>query len=750
MSAPLPRVSAIVLTYNFENYIAESIESVLAQDYPSELLEVIVIDDGSTDATREAIAPYFDRVRYIHKENGGLLSSVNRGFAEATCELIAIQSGDDMWTPHKLALQVEILRTRSEVGLVYGDMEVVDNDHNVLHPSFWAKEGIVPHRGQPLSQLVRANFVSGGTIVVRADLRERFHPLPDHAGWEDWWIAVRVAEVAELEYVSEPMLRYRFHGANMNLGVEQAHARAKASQEMPFRRWLLTDLKLDDVAPDDLLVGCRLYEHCVAAAAEHAKVSTEEVAPRDRHDVERVGEFVRAGYEELARGDVAEAMRNAARAFGHDVHDRRARDLLDAVSAAPVSTSTRPEGSSKRRVGRVAPTPRVTLGIATFNRDTYLAEAVESALSQDYEDFELLVVDDGSTNPAIDDALAQFDDARLRVVRHSENRGIAEAYNTMVTEGRGELIAMLGDDDVCMPGRLTREVAIFDAYPDTGVVHGDALVIDGEGRATGRWESADFTPAALVQAFFRSHNYLVDPTRMVHRRVYEAVGGYDSSYRIAQDLHFWLRAAREFRFRHCQGGPLVGFRRHGENTSDESSRAIEVTDVERALEEAMERYSLRELVPELDWAVLDPVHAEGQALRRLADALESRALPLPALAERVRVRAEQVPAPQSSQRPALSSATRAERGGDGSPPGRLMMTAFGWNDPGGGTTVPRLAAKELARRGWDVTVFHAATKFHRVGGPLRGGGVRGGRGEVACGPQSCPRHLGPWQSFARA
>jgi glycosyltransferase involved in cell wall biosynthesis len=347
-------------------------------------------------------------------------------------------------------------------------------------------------------------------------------------------------------------------------------------------------------------------------------------------------------------------------------------------------------------------TPRVTLGIATFNREAYLAEAISSSLTQDYEDFEVLVVDDGSTNPAIAEVLAGFDDPRLRVVRHPENRGIAESYNTMVSEGHGELIAMLGDDDVCLPGRLAREVAIFDAHPDTGVVHGDALMIDSSGEVTGRWESADFTPAALLQSFYRSHNYLVDPSRMVHRRVYDAVGGYDSRYRIAQDMHFWLRAARQFRFRHCPGGPLIGFRRHGENTSDESARGLEVENVERALEEALELYTLRELVPELDWSVLDPGEAERQALGRLADALDHRALPLPGLAARLRERA------------AGLSASRARGVSNGR---RLMMTAFGWNDSGGGTTVPRLAAKELVRRGWEVTVFHAATRPSESGAP---------------------------------
>src|SRR3954462_104757 len=100
------------------------------------------------------------------------------------------------------------------------------------------------------------------------------------------------------------------------------------------------------------------------------------------------------------------------------------------------------------------PSPRVTLGIATYNRDTYLAEAVASCLAQDYQDLEVLVVVDGSVNPKIDEVLAQFDDPRLRGVRPGVNGGISEAYNTIIREGRGELIGMLGDDDVCLPDRI--------------------------------------------------------------------------------------------------------------------------------------------------------------------------------------------------------------------------------------------------------------------------------------------------------
>ena len=319
--------------------------------------------------------------------------------------------------------------------------------------------------------------------------------------------------------------------------------------------------------------------------------------------------------------------------------------------------------------------PRVTLGIAAYNGERFLAEAIESCLAQDYAEFELLIVDDASTDstPAV---IARYaSDPRVRVVTHAENRGIAAAYNSIVEHARGELIARLGHDDIALPDRLSREVAVFDAHPDTGVVHGDAVTIDASGRVVGEWRSAEFEPEALMHMLVRRHNYLVDPTTMIHRRVYAEVGGYDGAYPMCNDFDLWLRAAPRFRFRHCGGGPLIRYRRHGENFSDESARERELDEVSRALAAAVERE---------DWATLAPeAGSRAAALVLLADALERRALPLPQLAGRLR-----------------EDGLRGRR--------RIVMTSFGYNDSGGGTIVPRQVSKELARRGYDVTVFHAA------------------------------------------
>src|SRR4051794_22856768 len=349
----------------------------------------------------------------------------------------------------------------------------------------------------------------------------------------------------------------------------------------------------------------------------------------------------------------------------------------------------------------MTPSPRVTLGVATYSRDTYLAEAVASCLAQDYQDLEVLVVVDGSVNPKIDEVLAQFDDPRLRVVRHEVNRGISEAYNTIIREGRGELIGMLGDDDVCLPDRISRSVAVFDEHPDTGIVHGDARVIDAEGRSHGTLDLGALAAGNTLECLWRTHNVLLDPSRLVHRRVYEAVGAYDPEYTLAQDFHFWLRAAARFPFRHIAGEPLIKLRRHGGNFSDHSNSNLELDQVTRALTESLEREGLRRLVPELDWPLLPAEEAERRALLTLAQILDRRGLPVPSLAAQLRRRAAAVraaPAPARSR-------------------GKLLMTAFGWNDSGGGTMLPRFAARELVRRGWDVTVFYAAVEPDPSGVP---------------------------------
>ncbi|HXR09843.1 MAG TPA: glycosyltransferase family A protein, partial [Candidatus Acidoferrales bacterium] len=97
-----PLVTVVIDTFNYGQYVEEAVESVLAQDFPRELYEILVIDDGSTDDTAGRLKKYGDSIRYLPKANGGQASAFNFGFAAARGEIIALLDADDLWLPDKL------------------------------------------------------------------------------------------------------------------------------------------------------------------------------------------------------------------------------------------------------------------------------------------------------------------------------------------------------------------------------------------------------------------------------------------------------------------------------------------------------------------------------------------------------------------------------------------------------------------------------------------------------------------------
>ncbi len=117
MSDPL--ISAVIPTYNYGHFVTAAVRNVLAQTYRN--LEVIVVDDGSKDNTRERLAPYLDRIRYVYQENQGPSAARNTGIRSATGEWVALLDSDDLWHPRKLELQVKYLQAHPEVGLLGSD-----------------------------------------------------------------------------------------------------------------------------------------------------------------------------------------------------------------------------------------------------------------------------------------------------------------------------------------------------------------------------------------------------------------------------------------------------------------------------------------------------------------------------------------------------------------------------------------------------------------------------------------------------
>jgi|SRR5579875_1300161 len=268
-----PLVSIVIPAFNLARFLPAAIDSALAQHDPGGPTEIIVVDDGSTDGTPEVLASYADRVRVIRQANAGFVTTVERALAQVSGTYVALLDADDEWPPDRLARHVAILQARPEVGLVHGDMEVMDAEGGLLHASFFDWQGLRPVNGRAVGPLLSNNFVSGGASTFRRDLLPAILPFGPEVAYPDWRIAVGIAAVAEIVYDPASANRYRSHGANMGLDAGPARRAALLRAELPWRRWMMRELSADPtVTPAHLVGALAAWRHALTTAALGADV----------------------------------------------------------------------------------------------------------------------------------------------------------------------------------------------------------------------------------------------------------------------------------------------------------------------------------------------------------------------------------------------------------------------------------------------------------------------------------------------
>lgn len=333
----LPLVSAIVAAYNYGRFLPRTLDSALSQDYPADRLEIVVVDDGSVDDTPEVLADYARRfpgqVRAYRQDNAGYVAATNLAFEHARGDVWALLDADDLWPAQKTIRQVEILQARPEVGAVYGDVEVIDPDDNILRPSHWAHEGVQPLRGSDAlsTLLARGNCAAASSIMVRAALRHRFAPIPAAVPYVDWWTVMQVAAVAELEYLHEPRVGYREHGSNLTLGAEGAAlARERIKQSMTRRQSLIHGAA-GALSPPALVAAWAAVERDALQAAEAVSsvfIDLPRTSPADRQAGELAASHGRALEQ---RGDLEQALRWRVVAAALDPFDHLSRAAITAL-----------------------------------------------------------------------------------------------------------------------------------------------------------------------------------------------------------------------------------------------------------------------------------------------------------------------------------------------------------------------------------------------------------------------------------
>lgn len=213
-----PLVSVIVPVYNGARFLAQSLDSALAQDYPR--LEVVVVDDGSTDDTPGVLASYGERIRAIRQPNQGAAAARNTALKASRGEYIAFLDADDLWAPHKLSIQVGHLQAHPQVDLVYSDWKVVESSAAAAEASAAmasASSHVVDEAasGWLYNTLLMDCVLHTTTVVMRRKLLDSvgyFDPELRRGQDYDYWL--RASRVTRIDKLREALSIYRLHETN--------------------------------------------------------------------------------------------------------------------------------------------------------------------------------------------------------------------------------------------------------------------------------------------------------------------------------------------------------------------------------------------------------------------------------------------------------------------------------------------------------------------------------------------------------
>lgn len=188
--------------------------------------------------------------------------------------------------------------------------------------------------------------------------------------------------------------------------------------------------------------------------------------------------------------------------------------------------------------------PKVSVVIPAYNAMKYLPETLESVVKQTYTDFEVLVVNDGSSDHIVD-WMAQITDPRVKLISQA-NQGLPSARNTGIINAQADYIAFLDADDLWEATKLAKQVRCLDEHPEVGLVHTPMLLVDENSQSTGRVMGSDVQGYVLPQLLVQ--NLIACPSVMVRRACFDNVGLFNPSLRSIEDWDMWIRIATRYPF----------------------------------------------------------------------------------------------------------------------------------------------------------------------------------------------------------
>ncbi|MFY7888286.1 MAG: glycosyltransferase family 2 protein, partial [Spirosomataceae bacterium] len=185
--------------------------------------------------------------------------------------------------------------------------------------------------------------------------------------------------------------------------------------------------------------------------------------------------------------------------------------------------------------------PTISVLMPMYNAEAYLGLAIESILNQTYQDFELVILNDGSTDKSLEIALS-YQDKRIRVLENEGNLGLIYTRNRLITEARGDLLAWLDSDDVAVTTRLEEQYDFLQKNPKVALVASWATIIDSNGKPTGGFRKS-YIKDEYLQALLLFVNYIVQSSVMIRKSCLPSI-----PYQLpfSEDYDLWVRVAAQY------------------------------------------------------------------------------------------------------------------------------------------------------------------------------------------------------------
>ncbi|WP_413165853.1 glycosyltransferase [Capilliphycus salinus ALCB114379] len=568
----MPRVSVVIPTYNQEAYISQALDSVLKQTYQD--FEIVIVNDASGDRTLEKIQEKKDpRIRlFSFEQNQGESAATNYGIQQARGELIALLHSDDVFVPQKLEKQVECLEKNPQFNAILTYPQLINSRGERLPPSdsFLQQVFIQPNRTrfQWLNSFFsKDNCLCQTSALIRRECYQqigfydpRFRQIPDF----DFW--VRFCLKYELYILPEPLVNYRVHQSNISGIKPETIIRHNFELSQVLKRYFCVEVyeNLLKIFPDALEPG-EIFEPSLGEFLVARQLFKIERSPHRTLSLDTL--FNLLGDPEKSRLIKQyynfDSSRFSKLTGSFDIFNLMATQKLKTQSPQPPQKNQTNPTFSPPTFPTPSQPPLVSLIIPTYNGETFLAEAINSAISQTYRDLEIIISDDGSSDKTLEIAKSfqHKTPVPFQILAHS-NYGLVENLNFSISQARGKYIKFLFQDDLLEPNCIETMVHLAEQNPEIGLVFSPRRVfiaddsqsnplcqaaLNGGKNLHQKW--SNLKPIQSGQELLSDPNCLKgtinkigEPTTvLIPKAVFEKIGGFDDHLHQLLDGDLWLR-----------------------------------------------------------------------------------------------------------------------------------------------------------------------------------------------------------------